>query len=402
MAIRMFTPSENARRDDRRSEPAASDARAADSAYRHRRSDPAAPAIRSLDARGASADVAGPASSPSEGKTPANYCTYFDHRYLPRGLALYASLRRHCEPFRLWVLCLSGECFAVLSALRLPGIIPLQLHELEAFDQELRDVKPSRSLIEYYFTCTPALPAWLFAVNPDIDVLTYLDADLFFFARPDFLLQEFENYSTLIVPHHFSEKNRIIQSRGIYNVGWVSFRRSREGLACLHWWRRSCLDWCFVREEPGRYADQKYLERFPEKFAAVQIARHPGVNVAPWNLDRYRLSVDQDGRPTVDGAPVIFFHFSKLQRVVPGFWVTNHRNYGAPMNRRIRRLIYAPYIAEILAAEKLLRNEMPGRPGPIRYGERNTLRHPLWEKLHDVAAVLARGGWLCVVGRHAL
>src|SRR5690349_849821 len=109
-----------------------------------------------------------------------HYCTYFDHRYLSLGLALYASIRRHCSEFSLWILCLTDECYDAIAELELPHVIPLRLNELEAFDKELLDSKETRPEIEYYFTCTPALMRWIFARRPDIDVLTYLDSDLFF------------------------------------------------------------------------------------------------------------------------------------------------------------------------------------------------------------------------------
>ena len=49
------------------------------------------------------------------------YCTYFDHRYLSRGLALYHSLQRHAPGTRLWVLCLSEDCHRILTTLDLPA-----------------------------------------------------------------------------------------------------------------------------------------------------------------------------------------------------------------------------------------------------------------------------------------
>ena len=47
------------------------------------------------------------------------YCTYFDHRYLDRGKALYQSMLAHCGDFNLFVLCLSMECYEELQKLNL-------------------------------------------------------------------------------------------------------------------------------------------------------------------------------------------------------------------------------------------------------------------------------------------
>src|SRR3954464_10295675 len=84
------------------------------------------------------------------------YCTYFDHNYLSRGLALYHSLQRHAPGSRLWVLCLSEACHRILVALDLPNILPVRLAELEAADPGVAATRSGRSAIEYYFTCTPA------------------------------------------------------------------------------------------------------------------------------------------------------------------------------------------------------------------------------------------------------
>ena len=60
-----------------------------------------------------------------------HFCTYFDHCYLPRGLALYQSLKQHCSSFQLWVLCLNQACYDVLSQLNLPDINLIALEDFE-------------------------------------------------------------------------------------------------------------------------------------------------------------------------------------------------------------------------------------------------------------------------------
>src|ERR1700742_1781759 len=71
---------------------------------------------------------------PAGNMTQRVYCTYFDHNYLTRGLALYRSLQKHAPGARLWVLCLSDACHRALTALDLPDLVPCRLADFEAAD----------------------------------------------------------------------------------------------------------------------------------------------------------------------------------------------------------------------------------------------------------------------------
>src|SRR5580704_3486074 len=48
-----------------------------------------------------------------------HYCTYFDQNFLPFGLALHESLKRHESDFVLHTLCLDEPTFQFLSNLKL-------------------------------------------------------------------------------------------------------------------------------------------------------------------------------------------------------------------------------------------------------------------------------------------
>jgi hypothetical protein len=166
-----------------------------------------------------------------------HFCTYFDRRYLPRALALHASLTAHCRSFTLWALCLDADTLRILSALSLPSLEPIALADLEGDDLQLRAAKASRSLVEYYFTCTPAFPLYLLRKQREIDLITYLDSDLWFFADPQLVLSEMGARSVAIIPHRFPSRLSHLEKHGVYNVGWVTFRRDQTGLDCLEYWR---------------------------------------------------------------------------------------------------------------------------------------------------------------------
>ena len=286
------------------------------------------------------------------------FCTYFDRNYLARGLALYRSLQRACPSFELWVLCLDAVCHRVLSQLRLPGMHLISLTELESSDRELCATKSSRSLLEYYFTCSPCLPAFVLSHHTSVDRITYLDADLYFFRDPSELFDEIEHSSIAIIPHRFHPTFLDREQFGVYNVGWVSFRRDEAGMACLSKWREQCLDWCYVRCEADRFADQKYLDRWPADFPNVAVIQHKGANLAPWNVANYHIGHTGSG-VCVEDEPLIFFHFHYLKQV--NKWVYNPglAEYKTSLVRVLRNHIYVPYIRALRDAEAEIHGMLP-------------------------------------------
>jgi hypothetical protein len=282
------------------------------------------------------------------------FCTYFDWNYLPRGLALYRSLQRHCPSFQLWVLCMDRTCSDVLSQLALPGLHVISLEDFEKGDHELLRAKQTRTLIEYYFTCSPSLPLFVLNHHPQVDLITYLDSDLGFFADPQPLYEEMGDRSIAIIGHRRPPHLQELERYGIYNVGWLSFRRDQRGLECLRWWRERCLEWCYDRCEDGRFADQKYLDDWPTRFQGVAVLHHKGANLAAWNLANYAIRMERD-RVWVDEQPLIFFHFHRLKQIEGWVYDPTLAGYKAKASSVVRRGIYGPYIRSLVEAAR----EMP-------------------------------------------
>ncbi len=276
------------------------------------------------------------------------YCTYFNRHYLPRGLALYRSLTRHAGPFVLYVLCFDAPSYEALSKLNHPNLRPIALETFEQGDDALLEAKKTRSPVEYFFTCTPSLPLYILDHHPEVDLITYLDADLYFFANPAPIYRELGDQSILIVGHRFPEHQRHREDKGIYNVGWLSFRNDPYGRGCLNWWRARCLEWCYDRAEDGRYADQKYLDDWPTRFARVVVLQHKGANLAPWNVARYHVHESGDA-VLVDSDPLIFYHFHNLSVISPFLFDPGLSKYKGEICASLKRRVYAPYLKELCA-----------------------------------------------------
>jgi hypothetical protein len=294
-----------------------------------------------------------------------HYCTYFDRGFLAQGLALWRSLGKHDPDSVLWVLALDDFTAEVLREVGGTWLRVVPLAEVEADDAELAAAKANRTRVEYFFTLSPCWPRWLLArhgAQAGIERLTYVDADMFFFANPEpvFAAMDAARASVLITEHRFPAWLRHYVKHGKFNVGVLSWRRDAAGQACLNDWRARCLEWCFDRLEPTRYADQKYLDAWPELLgSALLVLPHPGVNLAPWNWAGHTLS-GENASLRVDGEPLLLFHFARFRPVGgDAWWQSGQLDYGV-MPRRWRDVIYGPYVQALLAARAEIAARRPG------------------------------------------
>ena len=105
------------------------------------------------------------------------------------------------------------------------------------------------------------------------------------------------------------------ERHGKFNVGLLSFQNDGVGRACLDEWRGRCLGRCHDGQEAGKYADQKYLDEWPEQVgAALLVLPNAGVNLAPWNWGE----IDFVQRRWVDDGELVLFHFANT--VVSSFY----------------------------------------------------------------------------------
>ena len=297
------------------------------------------------------------------------HCTLFDHRYLSRGLVMIRSLRRVMPEAQVWVLCLDDAAFKILRQIREDGVHPLSLAEFEAGDPELVAAKvDGRSQIEYYFSAKPSLIAHVMRAMPYADYVSYLDADLWFFADPRPTFAEAPHAAALLTPHRFPQTAREHARYGRFNAGWLSFRRSPEGMEALQWWRARCLEWCFDRvdEANDRYADQRYLDQMIADFPGTHAVRHRGANLAPWNVGACRLVI-RDGAVTVDGEdPLLFFHVHGIRNIGGGFYITPRDVYRGPTDAVLHDRIYRPYLKTLQSIDCELQPLMPVAAKPLR------------------------------------
>jgi hypothetical protein len=179
----------------------------------------------------------------------------------------------------------------------------------------------------------PVWTAHVLEARPDLEHLTYLDADLLFFSSVEPLFEEMGAASIAAIEHRYTARLEHLLPRGRFCVQWLTFRHDDTGRQCLRRWRDQCLEWCYARVEDGRFADQKYLDAWPTEYgAAFRALEHVGAGLAPWNFPRFPVE-ERGGALSVAGRPLIFYHFHQFQLLVGGEydWLSStYQQDGAP------------------------------------------------------------------------
>ena len=278
-----------------------------------------------------------------------NFCLMTSSNYLAKALVMYDSLLETCgDEFSLYYYAFDDITFDTLKKLNYKHIVPVHREEFE--DQKLLKIKSERSPAEYFFTCTPQIIDYSIE-KFYLDQIIYLDADLYFYKNPRIILEELNCGDVLITKHNYYPPVSNHPS-GIYCVQFVPFKNTENGRKILNFWKEKCLEWCYLRAEEGKWADQGYLNDWTERFEGVRIMNNRGGGVASWNIEGY--SFNNEGEIKVkfieDNSenPLIFYHFHGIK-----FYLNDKIKIDIK-DKSIFNLIYKPYIKKLFEKEKEL------------------------------------------------
>lgn len=288
-----------------------------------------------------------------------HYCTYFDKNYASKGITMLKSLIAHeTGDYRVFVICLDEITRVLIEKLNLKNVIAIPLHYIEERNQPLIEARSNRSVVEYYWTLTPVILKYLFENYQEIEVLTYLDSDLYFFSSPDPIFDELGSKSVLIHEHRYSNDLIHLEINGRFNVGLLIFKRDKNSIGLLETWRRQCLDWCYARIEGEKFGDQGYLSNWDKDYSFVHILRHLGGGVAPWNQIQYDIKKDRKNKITINNEKLVFYHFHSLE-IVNNNIISASKHATYIIDEVVLRLCYYPYSKALLDTISSLRNIFP-------------------------------------------
>ena len=240
-------------------------------------------------------------------------------------------------------------------------------------DEGLMTVFRERPAREFFWTCTPALISWVVNQGRDGDLAVYLDADMMFFDDPHELFKELGDDGTILIhEHRFSRDKTHLIINGRFNVGMVAFRIGDEARRCVARWRTQTIENCSGEPLNGQFADQGYLNEWPELYAGCRVLRHLGGGLAPWNVNQYRIA-ERDGHPIINDEKLIFYHYHALRTIDgrPGGLAAIVPAKDYRFGRATLHLIYEPYAALLKSIEDDLAKfgtSLPGDETRSRFG----------------------------------
>lgn len=203
-------------------------------------------------------------------------------------------------------------------------IDPLFFGEIQIIEIEKMAIPGFHEMVDRYnlFELSNSLKpfcAEYFLTNiPNLDVLIYLDSDLFIYHDLNEVESLLVDNNIILNPHFFTpipadgikQNERHFLNSGLYNGGFFAINKSSEALKFVKWWQERMKTLCLVDVAKGLFVDQIWLNFVPIYFKGVHLIKNKGFNVAYWNLHERLLSKHDNGYIINDSEPLVFYHFS--------------------------------------------------------------------------------------------
>ena len=162
--------------------------------------------------------------------------------------------------------------------------------------------------------------------------VVYLDPDILLFGPLTEVFDGLEEHNIVLIPHimqplHDGKEpsDHSIMKSGVYNLGFLGVRSDRDARALIDWWSARCYLHCRVDVPANMFTDQRWMDLAPVFVPDPLILRHPGYDVAYWNLSHRDMRRRKDGTWLVNGQPLVFFHFSGIDPEDPSVF-SRHQN----------------------------------------------------------------------------
>jgi hypothetical protein len=189
---------------------------------------------------------------------------------------------------------------------------------------------------------------YVFKNYPKENHVVYLDADTQVFGPFTEVEEALRSHSIVLTPHLLDPTHDhsylfgefALLNSGIYNTGFIALKRSKESQDLLDWLCTRLEHHCFHDPVRGLFNEQKWFDLVPVFFDHVLTLKHPGYNVAYWNVFERNFTRSSSGYK-VNGTSFRLFHFSGLDYIKDTLYLLNNETtvHGMRIIDEYKRLI---------------------------------------------------------------
>ncbi len=230
--------------------------------------------------------------------------------FLPQVKVLADSLYQHHPECRLRCYLVEDQVDDTDRCSKNIEILPVSILDLP---------NPSHFFFQYtpFELCCALKPfCILHALESETKRVLYLDADMMVINPFLGSIQEVWNKGILVTPHlrnpAINTDYKYFLKSGYFNAGFLGALNNHASIEFLNWWRDRLAKDCYHDYYGGILDDQRWLDMAIALFDSTDCLRHPGINVAHWNIHECSFSSNDDTIYVSKDIPLCLFHFSSF------------------------------------------------------------------------------------------
>jgi hypothetical protein len=217
--------------------------------------------------------------------------------------------------------------------------------------QDFDDLWKKYNIIEFNTCVKPFYFQYFIKTYGSLEYLFYLDPDTLVYDNINIIESEFgDSAELLLTPHILSPipldnktpGENMFLNYGVYNLGFLGLKNPERLGEFLDWWKERTYQLGYDQTDKGLFVDQLWFNLVPLFFKNVKISKHPGLNMAPWNLHERKLTNERKVLFLDKSFPLVFYHFSKYNLSLPDQITNNFNRYNFDNNIDLQ-VIYKEY-----------------------------------------------------------
>ena len=194
-------------------------------------------------------------------------------------------------------------------------IIPVEELQIQCFNE----LNKKYNIVELNTAVKPFYFHHLFTIFKP-EKLLYIDPDILVTNHFDEVFEKLENKNIVITPHickpiddEFAPTDYHTLRGGVFNLGFIALSHYNKVKGFLDWWGERVVKYGFADFSKSMFYDQIWINYVPALYDDYFILKHPGYNMANWNLHERQLSIKDSKYFVNDTYPLCFFHFSSYK-----------------------------------------------------------------------------------------